>query len=281
MRILIILVTISLLAGCAVNREYYPKVEGIKVNHRKHPAQNNYNERINTLVLHYTVSDYPTSIMILTERNVSSHYLVGDDDSNNEVLQLVGEDKRAWHAGVSYWNGTKGLNSTSIGIEIVNSGYKEENGTKTYYPFSDKQIRKVGLLSKSIIDRHKIKPLNVVGHQDIATSRKSDPGPLFPWLKLYTDYGVGAWPDQKDVEAGFEEYNKLVYSDAEDSEIIRLMQTGLKKIGYDIEEINGEADRTTKDAIVAFQTHYRQSKYDGEIDAETFAIMKALIKKYK
>ncbi|MFV0506974.1 MAG: N-acetylmuramoyl-L-alanine amidase [Bacteroidales bacterium] len=280
MKTLITCLTFLLLSGCAVNKEYYPKVGGIRVNHRKHKAKGNYNDRINTLVLHYTVSDYPSSIITLTERNVSSHYLVGDDDTKNKVLQLVGEDKRAWHAGKSHWNGTRDLNSTSIGIEIVNPGYKDINEERTYFPFSDEQIRKVGLLSKSIVERYNIKPLNIVGHQDIAPDRKSDPGPLFPWLTLYTDYSVGAWPDKKDVEMGLREYQQLIDMGTNESEIIKLIQQGLKKIGYDLDD-DGMLGKNTKDAIVAFQTHYRQSKYDGKIDAETFAIISALIKKYR
>jgi N-acetylmuramoyl-L-alanine amidase len=134
---------------------------------------------VSILVLHYTgMQDAASAIARLSdpEAKVSAHYLVAED---GQVVQMVPEDKRAWHAGRSYWRGKSNLNSMSIGIEIVNPGH--EFG---YRPFPDAQIDSVIQLAGDIIKRHKITRGNVVGHSDIAPTRKLDPGELFPWARF-------------------------------------------------------------------------------------------------
>jgi N-acetylmuramoyl-L-alanine amidase len=81
---------------------------------------------------------------------VSAHYLVNDLD-DSEIYQLVDENKRAYHAGISEWRKDVGLNDTSIGIEIVNNGFTEQGGKKTFYPFPDYQVKKVAELVKDLV----------------------------------------------------------------------------------------------------------------------------------
>lgn len=116
------IITLLLFTSCATN-EYIPKIKGLKIDNKTYNAIGQ-DDRVKILVLHYTVADYPTSLKILTERQVSAHYLVGDNRDENKVYQLVREDKRAWHAGFSYWQKRTNLNDCSIGIEIVNKGVK-------------------------------------------------------------------------------------------------------------------------------------------------------------
>lgn len=146
------------------------------------------NLNIDMLVLHYTgmkTGKEALDRLCDPEAEVSAHYLIEED---GQVFQLVDEQHRAWHAGVSYWRGQTNINARSIGIEIVNPGH--EWG---YRPFPDVQIQSVTQLCKGILDRHPIEARNVVGHSDVAPSRKEDPGELFPWQKLAQD-GIGLWP---------------------------------------------------------------------------------------
>jgi len=249
------------------------KLDNYKINSDVYPAKGQ-DERIRFLVLHYTALDNDTSVRVLTQQEVSSHYLVNDKD-DKEIYLLVDETKRAWHAGVSKWKNLDNLNFTSIGIEIVNKGYTTSGTTKTHYPYPDFQIKKVGELVQDIVKRYNILPINVIGHSDIAPGRKHDPGPLFPWKKLYTDYGVGAW---------YEETDKAIFINSApfvmDGEfVIKEFQNELKKYGYDI-IATGVWDEQTKKVTQAFQYHFNPNKYDGMLDVETWAIIKALNKKY-
>ncbi len=246
------------------------KLEHYKVTTDYYPSISQ-DERIRFLVLHYTAINTELSLKVLTQKDVSSHYLVNDYDDKTINL-LVDETKRAWHAGVSKWKGLDNLNFSSIGIEIVNLG---NSGSVNYQPYPDYQIKKVGELSRDIINRYNIQPFNVVGHSDIAPGRKPDPGPLFPWKKLYTDYGVGAWYEENDKYLLIQSYPW----DTTSTVFITDVQNDLKKYGYDVPN-NGIIDAQTKNAIIAFQMHFRPEKYDGVVDAETWAILKALNKKY-
>lgn len=144
---------------------------------------------VSMLVLHYTgMQSARAAIDRLTspEAKVSSHYVVDEDGT---VYALVPEDKRAWHAGVSYWRGQRHLNSASVGIEIVNPGH--EWG---YRAFPAAQMQAVLALSQGILARHAIPARNVVAHSDIAPDRKQDPGELFDWPFLAAQ-GVGLWTE--------------------------------------------------------------------------------------
>ncbi len=245
------------------------KLEHYKVTTDFYPSVSQ-DERVRFLVLHYTAINTELSLKVLTQKDVSSHYLINDYD-DKQINLLVDETKRAWHAGVSKWKGLDNLNFSSIGIEIVNLG----NSGGVYQPYPDYQIKKVGELARDIVNRYNIQPFNVVGHADIAPGRKPDPGPLFPWKKLYTDYGVGAWYEETDKYLLMQQYPW----DTMSSVFITDVQNDLKKYGYDVPS-NGMIDAQTKNAIIAFQMHFRPEKYDGVVDSETWAILKALNKKY-
>lgn len=235
-----------------------------------HPSPN-FNQRIFNLVLHYTALDFETSLKVLTDpkREVSAHYLIPetDIDGQRKIFQLVQDKERAWHAGVSNWKNRSGLNDTSIGIEIVNLGYSDKDGKRTWYPFTDYQIESVIEISKIIIERYQIQATNIIGHSDIAPGRKLDPGPLFPWKKLYKN-GIGTWYDEESLE---------IQPNAKID--IQRLQKNLRTFGYAI-NITGKFDQQTRTVLQAFQMHFRPNNYSGNLDAETIAILENLIKKY-
>ena len=221
------------------------------------------------IILHYTAGNRDSSLKTLTENEVSAHYLVSDNKLE-PVYSLVNENKRAWHAGVSDWKGRNNLNDTSIGIEIVNGG----DVSGTFVPYKDFQIKEVAVLVKYLADKYEIPATNILGHSDIAPQRKSDPGPLFPWKELYTKYNIGMWYDN-DTKNSYEREYETKLSMIPVSEI----QRELNKFGYGI-SITGTWDKQTKNVIKVFQHHFRPSNYSGEMDVETFAILKALNEKY-
>ena len=249
------------------------KLENYKINSDSYPAIGQ-DERIRFLVLHYTALDQPTSLRVLTQQEVSSHYLINDSD-DDQIHLLVDETKRAWHAGVSKWKNIDNLNFTSIGIEITNRGYTTSGGVTTHYPYPEFQFKKIGELTKDITRRYNILPINVVGHSDIAPGRKHDPGPLFPWKRLYDEYGVGAWYNEQDKVS----FIAVAPFDFQGETIIKGIQADLAKYGYSIQQ-TGVWDEQTKKVVQAFQYHFNPTKTDGMIDVETWAILKALNKKY-
>lgn len=222
--------------------------------------------RARYLIIHYTALDLPTSIRVLTKQEVSSHYLV-DDQPNPRIYLLVDESRRANHAGVSSWKRDTNLNPSSIGIEIVNLGLtKTENGP-VYYPFPQHQVDKVLELVRQIVKRHDIPPDRVLGHSDIAPQRKQDPGPNFPWKQL-ADAGLVLWPDAAQVAVkrpGFE-------TQLPD---ITWFQKRLETHGFATPQ-TGVLDEPTRTVIAAFQMKYRNTKFDGNPDAETAAILDVL-----
>lgn len=241
----------------------------------------NQDSRVRTLVLHYTGGSLAESIAWLTDslRQVSSHYLVpdaADGGGQFRVYALVPESRRAWHAGLSYWQGERMLNAGTIGIEVVNSGFPAQDGSaplmnRRWYPYPDPQIAVVGRLAADIVARHGILPQKVVGHADVAPSRKVDPGPLFPWQKLYEQYRVGAWPEAEAI--GYYRSQQPFRGD------IAGLQAKLLAYGYDAPQ-TGVLDAQTINVVVAFQMHFRPARYDGLPDVETVAILDALLEKY-
>lgn len=253
-------------AGYKVVKTYFPAI-----------AQN-FRQRY--LILHYTALPDDKSITVLTQQSVSAHYLV-NNTGDNEIYQLVDENKRSYHAGVSVWRNDKNLNDTSIGIEIVNAGYMADaTGKKTFVAFDDAQVRKVAALVKDIVARYNIPATNVLAHSDIAPTRKQDPGPLFPWKKLYDEYQIGMWYDEA-TKQNF--YNSATSTDFQlkynDPAFIYGVQAQLQKFGYGL-DMTGKWDDATKKTVEAFQYHFRPQNSEGIMDAETFAILQALIQKY-
>ena len=240
-------------------------------------------QRIKTIVLHYTVSDNERSIKTLTTGNVSAHYLILDKD-DDKIYNLVPESERAWHAGDGGFAGRTILNDTSIGIEIVNAGIQPQyrnalkNGAMDYHPyehyvaFDELQIKKVAQLVQDLALRYDISPKNIIGHADMAPSRKIDPGAKFPWQRLYEQYGIGAWYDAFDKQFFM---NQKEFDTATIPEI----KQAFRRYGYQINDSN-EWDKASRDVIYAFQLHFRPQQPTGKMDIETYAILKALNKKY-
>jgi N-acetylmuramoyl-L-alanine amidase len=224
------------------------------------------------LILHYTVADFPLSMKILTEQEVSAHYLLSDE-APPRIYRLVDENRRAWHSGASAWKENRRLNSSSIGIEIVHPGLKP--GTpdvvaqeRVYEPFSPAQIDVLVPLIKDIVKRHQIKPERILGHGEVSAQYKEDPGPTFPWKRL-SELGITPpWPDAQRVAA-----QRLIYEatlpDA------TWFQTALALHGYEI-AITGQFDQQTQRVLMNFQMRYRPSNYQGLADAETASLLHVL-----
>lgn len=206
---------------------------------------------IDMLVIHYTgMRSAEAAIARLVDpvAQVSAHYVI---DEEGGVTRLVAEDKRAWHAGVSFWRGATDINARSIGIELVNPGH--EFG---YRPFAEAQMRSLEDLARAIVARHAIAARNIVGHSDVAPTRKTDPGELFDWRRLAAA-GVGLWPiAQIDAPDEAEEIGPL-----------------LAEVGYDVADLAA--------ATIAFQRHFAPHRWDGVADAATRRALAALIAIFK
>lgn len=211
--------------------------------------------RVRHIVMHYTGM---TSCQKALDRlcdprtEVSAHYVVDEDGT---IHRMVAEDMRAWHAGVSFWHGLRDLNSTSVGIEIVNPGH--DYG---YRAFPDVQIEAVTELAGDIMQRHGIAPCDVLGHSDVAPGRKVDPGELFPWQALAA-HGIGLWPEETVTLPGHPDMTGALRRLSEIGYAVPLTP----ELGNDILK-PGSA---VTDVIAAFQVHYRQGKVDGLLDNET------------
>lgn len=238
------------------------------------------NFRQKYIILHYTALDDDKSVTVLTQQSVSAHYLV-NNLGDRDIYQLVDENKRSYHAGISAWRADKMLNDTSIGIEIVNQGYvADSSGNRTFPEFDNHQMKKVAALVKDIADRYMIPPTNILAHSDIAPTRKSDPGPKFPWKKLYDEYQIGMWYDEATKQGFYDQIIPENYAlEMDTAQFIYKYQAALKTLGYGLEP-SGTNDDATKKTIEAFQFHFRPEKYDGLMDAETWAILQALNVKY-
>lgn len=245
---------LSLLAGCASG----PRID------RSHVSANHDN-RVQFVVLHYTNASLERSLALLTQGEVSSHYLIGDGPAT--IYQLVDESRRAWHAGDSQWRGRTWLNSSSIGIEIVNPGFTDTPAGRVWHPYSEAQIQSLIVLLKDIVQRNGIEPRNIIGHSDIAPLRKLDPGPLFPWKRL-ADAGLGIWPQASAVA------RQQAYFDANPPGIAWYQQQ-LARLGYGLEQ-TGVLDQATRSTLAAFQMHFRPQRHDGMPDAQSAAILHVL-----
>src|SRR5690554_3140511 len=258
-------------------------VLGACASYTKLPSQN-YDHRIKLLVLHYTAIDYGKSVEALVDEGyVSSHYLIPESndpsyDGKLEIIQLLDESKRAWHAGRSFWQGRDDLNDQSIGVEIVNVAQCQRiahapiQHACLFPDYDPQQIKLVIKLAQDILARHPdIDPTAVVGHSDIAFMRKQDPGPRFPWQLLYAA-GVGAWYDNDSL---FEHLS--LFRDTTPS--IGLMQQALRSYGYGVTH-SGSHDLQTRRALEAFQMHFVPERVSGEVDKYTAAALFALLQKY-
>ena len=221
---------------------------------RPSPNQDERGTPVDMLILHYTgMRSGQAAIARLRDpaAQVSSHYVVEEDGT---IFRLVPEDRRAWHAGVSYWRGHKALNARSIGIEIVNPGH--EWG---YRAFPVLQMAALCELSLGILARHPIPARNVVGHSDVAPDRKQDPGEKFGWEDLARN-GVGLWP-RGAPDVG-------IAAAVRDAASLRDVRLALTEIGYDVAP-EGPLDPALSAVLRAFQRHWRPDSITGQADSGT------------
>jgi N-acetylmuramoyl-L-alanine amidase len=212
---------------------------------------------IDMLILHYTgMRSAREAIDRLRDpaARVSSHYVVDEDGA---ILRLVPEERRAFHAGVSYWRGHRDLNGRSIGVEIVNPGH--EWG---YRDFPVLQLAATCDLCLSILARYPIPQRNVVAHSDVAPDRKQDPGEKFDWAGLAAN-GVGLWPED------------CVEPLSANGASAPAARAALVDIGYDVAG-NGAPDTQLAAVLRAFQRHWRQEAITGEADPGTLARLSAV-----
>jgi N-acetylmuramoyl-L-alanine amidase len=213
---------------------------------------------IDMMVLHYTgMTGAAAALRRLTDplSKVSAHYLVEED---GQIWRLVPEERRAWHAGVSFWAGERDVNGLSIGIELANPGH--EFG---YRLFPDPQMRALEALALDILARHPIPRDRVLGHSDVAPARKQDPGELFDWERL-ARAGIGCWPGETPSEIPLEIPSKIPLALNRGD-----LLAELARYGYDVGD--GPA------AIAAFQRHFRPGRIDGIGDPETCARLAGLV----
>ena len=204
---------------------------------------------VSMIVLHYTGMQSAAAALDRLadpQAKVSAHYVVAED---GVVVRMVDEANRAWHAGKSWWRGITDVNSTSVGIEIVNPGH--EFG---YRPFPEPQMAAVEALVRDIAARWRVLPAMTVGHSDIAPARKDDPGELFDWPRLaragLAETIPSARTDPNWTDAGF--------------------TVALGRYGYDVTDPVA--------AVVAFQRRFRPRDIGGAIDGECRAILLALLR---
>ena len=206
-------------------------------------------QAVSMVVIHYTgMQDGESAIAWLRnpESRVSCHYLIAED---GQILRMVAEENRAWHAGRSFWRGVQAVNGCSVGIEIVNPGH--EFG---YRPFTEQQMDALIPLLAGIVARHRVPPANVVGHSDVAPARKQDPGELFDWGRLARRGLAIARPTRGLVDPHWTDGGFLL---------------ALERYGYDVRD--GPA------ATIAFQRRFRPELLDGTIDGECRAILLQLL----
>jgi len=198
------------------------------------------------LVLHYTGMESAEAAidrLCDPQAKVSAHYVIHED---GRTVQLVAEERRAWHAGVAFWRGNTDINARSIGIEMVNPGH--EFGLK---PFPEKQMAALYTLVLEIVQRHLIPGRNVVGHSDVAPRRKDDPGELFDWPRLYK-CGIGVWPEEGQGGDMDEQQAGIL----------------LRDFGYETDDLGK--------TLEAFQRHFRPAEINGKLDLETAQLLGGL-----
>lgn len=216
------------------------------------------------LLLHYTGMDSAeaaTAWLCNGDAGVSCHYLV--DEAGN-IVQMVDEARRAWHAGASHWAGEDDINSCSIGIEIHNQGH-----FKGYPDFSEPQMAALEELCLDILSRHEIPPARVLAHSDVAPGRKIDPGEKFDWARLH-ESGIGHWVEPAPVETD----TGLTFGD--DGAAVRELQSALVRYGYGL-GVTGRYDAFTRTVVAAFQLHFRPARINGVADRSTRDTLDALI----
>lgn len=245
-----------LLSACSTQPHTY---------HLNHDHQSiSQDSRVRHIVLHYTASPFKEALKTLTQGEVSSHYLISDE-AQPVVYQLVDEHRRAWHAGLSKWFDQPDINTSSLGIELVNAGRLDQNNWASY---STEQIKVLIALLNNLVKKHNIASHNIVAHSDIAPQRKIDPGPLFPWEQL-AQAGLGRWFDPATAQHFHDYYEAEGLPSAQETQLL------LYNLGYPI-ATDGVWDQSSTRVLQAFQMHYRPTLYNGVLDTETASLLRAL-----
>jgi N-acetylmuramoyl-L-alanine amidase len=196
------------------------------------------------------------------QSRVSCHYVI---DTDGTITQMVEEKMRAWHAGVSCWEGEVDINSRSIGFEIHNPGHDDG-----YPDFPEAQMQAVMELARDCIDRWKIRPERVLAHSDVAPQRKIDPGEKFDWQRLHAA-GIGVWLPPSPVVAGDEGVQPGAAG-----EVVGQVQRLLQAYGFQVPQ-TGVLDGPSIKVVAAFQRHFRPERVDGCIDRSTVLTLQALL----
>lgn len=221
---------------------------------------------IELVILHYTgmpSGEGALAWLCDPRSQVSSHYFVHAD---GRLVQMVPEDRRAWHAGVSDWHGKADINSRSIGIEIENPGH--EHG---YAEFPQPQVAAVIALLHSIVVRRSISPQAILAHSDVAPLRKQDPGEKFPWNQL-AEAGLGLWVPPAPIRGG------RFFQRGDRGQPVEALQAMLALYGYGLEP-TGDFDALTEAVVTAFQRHFRPERVDGIADVSTIETLAALLRR--
>ena len=224
-------------------------------------------KQIRFIIFHYTgMKKEKEAIERLTSMRskVSSHYLIR---YNGEIVIMVPDLYEAWHAGVSSWKNLKSLNKHSIGIEISNPGHEYD-----YKKFSKKQNQSLKKLSQFLIKKYRIDKKNILGHSDVAPTRKKDPGEKFPW-KYLAKFGIGKWHSlpQKNLIKNRRKQISLIDK--------KIFFKNLLSIGYSIKSPTKlKKDKFLNLITIAFQRRFRPEIVDGKIDKECLIISQNLIK---
>ncbi len=219
---------------------------------------------IDALILHYTgMEDAEGALKWLCtpESGVSAHYFIHED---GRIVQMVPEERRAWHAGAAGWAGECDINGCSIGIEIANGGPDSEAPE-----FPPEQMAAVIALCRDIIVRHSIAPGRVLGHSDVAPGRKIDPGVYFDWQKLH-ESGVGLWVEPEKIIKGHE------LRPGDEGREVREFQQALAAYGYG-QRVGGFYCEGTRIVVAAFQRHFRPALVDGIGDVSTQKTLRKLL----
>lgn len=201
----------------------------------------------NLVILHHT-SQNSIAQTIRTfqveHAKVSAHYVIGRD---GQLVQMLNDYDRGWHAGKSKWGTITDLNSVSIGIELDNNGRE---------PFPEEQINTLLILLDTLKSKYTIPQTNFIGHADVAPTRKDDPNVFFPWKRL-AEHGFGIWYNEDFLLEPPYNFNPI---------------DALKIMGYDMS--NQEA------AIRAFKRRFVVKEVNGILTAHDKAILYDLYRKY-